>query len=89
MAPLIDKVSQEFDNLELVKVDADLPENEDILRQYDIRSIPTLVLLNSDGEIVSAIVGSHTEQEIRHWIYDEMHKDDKLEEIREEADTSR
>jgi thioredoxin-like negative regulator of GroEL len=85
MAPLIDKVAQEFPDVELIKVDADLSENEQLLRDYDIRSIPTLVLLNADGEIVGAIAGQHTEEQIRDWLNTSMCKDDKLEEIREEA----
>jgi thioredoxin-like negative regulator of GroEL len=86
MAPIIDKVVAHFDNLELVKVDADKPENEELLRDYDVRSIPTLVLLNEDGEIISALSGTHTEQQLRDWIISETGVDDKLEEIREDLD---
>jgi thioredoxin-like negative regulator of GroEL len=87
MAPIIDKVVREFDNLELVKVDADKAENEQLLRDYDIRSIPTLVLLNDDGEIVSAINGTHSEEQLREWIKSETGVDDKLAEVRETLDT--
>jgi thioredoxin-like negative regulator of GroEL len=66
-------------------VDADLPENEELLRDYDIRSIPTLVLLNADGEILSAITGTHTEFQLIEWIDSEIGKKELVEEIKQES----
>lgn len=86
MAPILDKVLKEFDNLELVKVDADVPENEDLLRDYDVRSIPTLVLVNNDGEIISALVGAHSKDQLKDWLKTEIGVDDTLEEVREDLD---
>lgn len=86
MAPIIDKVVNNYEGLELVKVDADRPENEQLLRDYDIRSIPTLVLLNADGEIISAVTGTHSEAQLIQWLNSEIGVDDKLEEIREDLD---
>ena len=85
MAPIIDRAVHQFENLTLDKVDADKPENEQLLRDYDVRSIPTLVLINDDGEIISAIVGTHTEAQLLQWLDSEMNRDDDLQEIKEEA----
>ncbi len=66
MAPVIEKVLDSYqDQYDLVKVDADNENNEDLLRQYDIRSIPTLIVLNSDGQFVSAKVGELSEAELK------------------------
>jgi thioredoxin-like negative regulator of GroEL len=68
MAPVIDKLVQEFeDQIDLVKVNADLDTNEDLLAEYDVRSIPTLVLLKGK-QIVWAAVGQKSEAELRNLI---------------------
>ncbi len=68
MSPVIEKLAQEFsDQIELVKVDADKPENEHLLEQYDIRSIPTLVLAHNDVSY-GAAVGQASEDSLRNWI---------------------
>lgn len=65
---MLDKIADEYqDKLELVKVNADLPENEELLREYDIRSIPTLILM-LDGKVMSKSVGAKPEQQLRAWI---------------------
>jgi thioredoxin-like negative regulator of GroEL len=66
----LDRISQEYqDKLDLVKVDADKPENEDLLRQFDVKSIPTLVLLAGDT-VVGVKVGQTSEIALREWIDD-------------------
>ncbi len=68
MAPVIEKLAQEFeDQIELVKIDADKPENEVLLRLYDIRSIPTLVLARGDVSY-GLSVGQASESSLREWI---------------------
>lgn len=68
MAPTIEKLSQEFSNqIDLVKVNADKPENEDLLRQYDIRSIPTLVLAHNNVTY-GILVGQQSESALRDWL---------------------
>ena len=67
---MLDRISQEYqDKLDLVKVDADKPENEDLLRQFDVKSIPTLVLLAGDT-VVGVKVGQTSEIALREWIDD-------------------
>lgn len=55
--------------MDLIKVDADLDTNEDLLREYDIMSIPTLILLDGD-RVVGKMVGQKSEVVLREWIDD-------------------
>jgi thioredoxin 2 len=65
---LLEKIQQEYEGrLELVKIDADAPENEELMRKYDVRSIPTLVLINGD-EVIGRMVGAKSESELKAWI---------------------
>jgi thioredoxin 1 len=56
LAPIIDEISQEIDNLKIVKVDVDsYPE---IASSYGVSSIPTVVIFE-DGQVKDTIVGFH------------------------------
>jgi thioredoxin-like negative regulator of GroEL len=69
MAPILERVAQDYsEQLELVKVDSDVPANEELLRQYDVMSIPTLVLLNEDREVLGKQVGQKSELALREWL---------------------
>jgi len=55
IAPIVDEIADEYDgSLRVAKVDAD--ENQEILMQYGIMGIPTLLLFK-DGEPVERITG--------------------------------
>lgn len=56
----------------LLKVNADLPENEQLLRDYDVMSIPTLVLLDADGKELSKMVGQQSKIVLREWLEDNL-----------------
>lgn len=69
MAPLIEQLAQEFEGqIELVKVDADKPDNEEKLTEYDVRSIPTLVMTDENGKLLSRLVGQKSLAELRTWV---------------------
>jgi thioredoxin-like negative regulator of GroEL len=51
----------------LVKVEADLDENAALLAEYDVVSLPTIVLKIGD-EAWATIVGIKPEAELRKWI---------------------
>lgn len=56
LAPIIDEISQENDNLKIVKVDVDsYPE---IASSYGVSSIPTVVIFEN-GQVKDTIVGFH------------------------------
>lgn len=55
IAPIVDEIADEYDGrLRVAKVDADV--NQEILMNYGIMSIPTLVLFK-DGQAVERITG--------------------------------
>lgn len=55
IAPIVDEIADEYDGkLRVAKVDAD--ENQDILMNFGIMGIPTLILFK-DGEAVERITG--------------------------------
>lgn len=49
------KLLEGFTEAEIVEIDCD--ENEDRVDDYDVKSLPTLVLLNDNNEVVSKFVG--------------------------------
>lgn len=55
IAPIVDEIATEYgDKLRVAKLDAD--ENPDVLQNYGIMGIPTLILFK-DGEPVERITG--------------------------------
>lgn len=55
IAPLLDEVSVEKNNITIVKVDVD--SNQEIARKYGIRGIPTMAIF-INGEIEGTKVGA-------------------------------
>ena len=47
--PLINKVASENKDIKVVRIDVD--QNEDLMNQYNVRSIPTLVVIEKGKEI--------------------------------------
>lgn len=64
MTPVLERVVTQFDNLELVKIDADSDENAAYLETYDVRSIPTIVLEDENGKVIGSFVGEKSESDI-------------------------
>ena len=54
MAPMLDRLAGEFPSLRIVKIDADA--HKDLLDEYDVRSLPTLLVYRS-GERVDRLTG--------------------------------
>ncbi len=52
------KVQAQYgDKLMIMRVDVDDPKNESLIDQYEVSPIPTVVFLNTDGEVVSYSIG--------------------------------
>ena len=64
LAPILEKLSQEFseDELKILKMDVD--ENPETARAFGIMSIPTL-LFKKDGQVVKQVAGVHTVAQIK------------------------
>ncbi len=54
LSPILDEISEEITTTKFFKIDVD--ENEDIAREYNVMSIPT-VLVFENGNLVNTIVG--------------------------------
>jgi thioredoxin-like negative regulator of GroEL len=61
-------LAQEYEGrVELIKVEADLPGNEELLEKYGVSSLPTVVL-QIGKEVWGTVVGIRPEQELRDWL---------------------
>ena len=61
LGPIIDEIGHEYkDQLKVVKVDVD--ENQNLALEYNISSIPA-VLIFSEGKVVDTIIGFHQKQD--------------------------
>ncbi|QIB73125.1 thioredoxin [Halogeometricum borinquense] len=52
--PILDELEDEYADVEFEKVDVD--EEQDVANEYQVRSLPTLIIENDDG-IVDRFVG--------------------------------
>jgi thioredoxin 1 len=59
--PIIDDLETEYEGVEFQKIDVD--ENQDVANEYQVRSIPTVVVENDDG-IVERFIGVTQADEI-------------------------
>lgn len=59
LGPIMESLSREIN---YQKVDVD--ENQDLSIQYEVRNIPTLILLDETGEVKGRKVGLQTKQDI-------------------------
>lgn len=53
--PVLDELEGDYETVEFVKVDVD--EEQDVANQYQVRSLPTLIVENDDDGIVDRFVG--------------------------------
>lgn len=65
IAPLIDEIAAEFSTLKVVKIDAD--SAQELMRQFAIRGIPTLLLFK-EGKVIASKVGALSLTELRAFI---------------------
>ena len=47
--PILEDLADDYPDVEFEKVDVD--ENQDVANQYSVRSLPTLVVEDDDGEV--------------------------------------
>ena len=55
VAPVLEKIVEEHDDVELVKVNID--EEQELASRYGVMSIPTMILFR-DGEPSAAVIGA-------------------------------
>ncbi len=65
LAPLIDEVASEMQNVKIVKVNID--QAPQAPTRYGVRGIPTLMIFKG-GEVVATRVGGMPKQQLTSWI---------------------
>jgi len=61
LGPIIDEIGDELkDSVKITKVNVD--ENQDLARNYNISSIPAVLIFNK-GEVIATIIGFHQKQD--------------------------
>ena len=73
LAPIIEEISQDerFKEIEFSEIDID--NDEDLLTEkYGIRNIPTLIMLNDEGEVMKRLVGMLPKEKIEQEILELM-----------------
>ena len=69
LSPIVDQVSNEFSNVKFLKLNVD--ESSDIAGNYNIMSIPALLLFK-DGVLISKSVGFISAEELKDFIVQSM-----------------
>lgn len=58
MDKALEKAHQTYgEKINIMKVDIDDPKNDKIIEQYEVSPIPTVIFLNSEGEVVTYTIG--------------------------------
>ncbi len=65
VAPIIEELSQEKENVKFIKVNVD--NHEEIAKEYGIMSIPTMIIFK-DGKEINKNIGFATKEEISSWL---------------------
>ncbi len=65
IAPELEKLANEVDDVKIVKLDVD--NANQVAQQYNVRSIPTLILFK-DGKIVEQKLGFQPKDMLLQWI---------------------
>ena len=65
--PILEDLEAEWENVEFEKIDVE--EQQDVANQYEVRSLPTLVVENDDG-IIDRFIGLTQADEIERALED-------------------
>lgn len=65
IAPVISQIAENNENIKVVKIDAD--NAQQLMSQYSVRGIPTLLLLE-DGQIIDRKVGAASVQQVTEFV---------------------
>ncbi len=60
MKPIVQAVVQERDDLSYMAIDVD--EDPEQMVKYEVRSVPTFILLNDDGTVIGRAIGAQPKQ---------------------------
>lgn len=60
--PILESAVEQFENASVTKIDVDA--DTETANEYQVRSLPTLIIEDSDGEIVERFVGMTDESNL-------------------------
>ena len=65
LSPIFHKVSNmdEFKNIDFYDLDIDDPDNAEVVENYQIRNVPTVLAVDDKNEVVRRIVGAVPEHQ--------------------------
>jgi thioredoxin 1 len=61
LSPVLDEISEEITTTKFYKIDVD--DNQDVAREYNVMSIPT-ILIFENGNLVNKIVGLRSREDL-------------------------
>ena len=61
LSPILDEISEEITTTKFYKIDVD--DNQDVAREYNVMSIPT-ILIFENGNLVNKIVGLRSREDL-------------------------
>ena len=61
LSPVLDEISEEITTTKFYKIDVD--DNQDVAREYNVMSIPT-VLIFENGNLINKVVGLRSREEL-------------------------
>jgi thioredoxin 1 len=61
-SPVVEKLSEEMPNVNFTKMDVD--QNKEVPQEFQIMSIPTL-LVKKDGKVVDKVIGYHSKEQLK------------------------
>ena len=65
---LMGKRLEELNNVEIVNIDINDSNNTESIKKYEVRSVPTIVILNEDDSIISKFIGITTVDKLKECI---------------------
>ena len=68
MSPIVEKVlgEEDFNNVELININID--EDPDAAREYHIRTIPTLLLVDNQRKVLNTLTGSVSMERVKEFL---------------------
>lgn len=70
MTPIVEGVLNDsvYSDVELVSVNIDDEVGQEAARQFSVRNIPTLVLLDDNNQVVNTLVGTASADQVREFL---------------------
>jgi len=70
MSPVVEGVLEDslYSDVELISVNIDDEIGQEAAKEFSIRSIPTLVLLNDKDQVVSTLIGTASADQLREFL---------------------